>query len=260
MKNNSLVPTEAPALEITDLTVRYGRTNLALNTVSLVVHQAEVVTLMGLNGAGKTTLARSVTGLISQSGGAIVEGRISAFGAEITGQSPRQIIKAGVSQSMEGRRIFAELTVQENLDTGAATRRKSPELSRQQEWVFELFPRLAERRGQVAGYLSGGEQQMLAVGRALMQSPKLLILDEPTLGLSPKFVRIIGETVQAIRSTGASVLLIEQNANMALSVSDRGYILSGGRIAQEGTAMELQADPKLSNRLLGVDHEQEATL
>lgn len=260
MNTGSLEAHEVPALEISDLAVRYGRTITALNAVTLVVHRAEVVTLMGLNGAGKTTLARAVTGLISQSGGAIATGRISAFGTEITGRSPRQIIKAGVSQSMEGRRIFSGLTVQENLDAGAATRRKSPELAQQQDWVFELFPRLAERRRQVAGYLSGGEQQMLAVGRALMQSPKLLVLDEPTLGLSPKFVRIIGETVLAVRSTGASVLLIEQNARMALSVSDRGYILSGGRIAQEGTAMELAADPKLKDRLLGVDHEQEARL
>jgi branched-chain amino acid transport system ATP-binding protein len=247
----------ASALEITDLTVRYGRAVTALSSVSLYVGRGEVVTLMGLNGAGKSTLARSITGLLSHNGGSVMGGTVRSYGQDITRKSPRQIVRLGISQSFEGRRIFSGLTVQENLDVGAATRRRNAQLRQQLAWITELFPRLAERRAQLAGYLSGGEQQMLALGRALMQSPKLLVLDEPTLGLSPIFVTTVRDAVRAVREAGTSVLLIEQNAMMALSVSDRGYILTNGRITGSGTARELRADPTLKERLLGLNDNAE---
>ncbi|WP_448002781.1 ABC transporter ATP-binding protein [Agromyces bauzanensis] len=244
-------PDQAPALEVTALSVRYGRAISALADVSLRVDAGEVVTLMGLNGAGKSTIVRAVTGLLPANGGSITAGAITSFGTVLTGRSPRFIVRHGVAQTMEGRRIFAGLTVQQNLDVGGATRRLADVRDRQAE-VLELFPRLAERRGQLAGLLSGGEQQMLAFGRALMSSPRLLVLDEPTLGLAPKLVSAIGTAIASIRERGTSVLLIEQNAVMALSVADRGYLIEHGRIFREGSATELREDPELQQRLLGL--------
>jgi len=240
-----------PALEVNALSVRYGKAISALADVSLRVDAGEVVTLMGLNGAGKSTIVRAVTGLLPANGGSITAGTITSFGTALAGRSPRFIVRHGVAQTMEGRRIFAGLTVQQNLDVGGATRRPAEVKERQAE-VLELFPRLAERRGQFAGLLSGGEQQMLAFGRALMSSPRLLVLDEPTLGLSPKLVSAIGTAVSTIRQRGTSVLLIEQNAVMALSVADRGYLIEHGRIFREGSATELRDDPELKQRLLGL--------
>lgn len=255
MQSTSPVTTIVPAaLEVSALSVRYGKAISALTDVSIRVDAGEVVTLMGLNGAGKSTIVRAVTGLLPANRGTITTGSITSFGTSLTGRSPRYIVRHGVAQTMEGRRIFAGLTVQQNLDVGGATRRLAQVRERQAE-VLELFPRLAERRGQFAGLLSGGEQQMLAFGRALMSSPRLLVLDEPTLGLSPKLVATIGSAVSAIRQRGTSVLLIEQNATMALSVADRGYLIEHGRIFREGAATELRDDPELKQRLLGIGEE-----
>lgn len=252
MRSTSPETTIAPAaLEVSTLSVRYGKAISALTDVSIRVDAGEVVTLMGLNGAGKSTIVRAITGLLPANRGTITAGSITSFGTSLAGRSPRFIVRHGVAQTMEGRRIFTGLTVQQNLDVGGATRRLAQVRERQAE-VLELFPRLAERRAQFAGLLSGGEQQMLAFGRALMSSPRLLVLDEPTLGLSPKLVAAIGSAVSAIRQRGTSVLLIEQNATMALSVADRGYLIEHGRIFREGAAAELRDDPELKQRLLGI--------
>ncbi|WP_448808534.1 ABC transporter ATP-binding protein [Agromyces bauzanensis] len=252
--NPRATPGGTPALEVSNLSVRYGKAISALADVSLRVDAGEVVTLMGLNGAGKSTIVRAVTGLLPVNGGSITAGTITSYGTALTGRSPRYIVRHGVAQTMEGRRIFAGLTVQQNLEVGGATRRPADVRALQAE-VLDLFPRLAKRRGQLAGLLSGGEQQMLAFGRALMSSPRLLVLDEPTLGLSPKLVTAIGDAISAIRERGTSVLLIEQNAVMALSVADRGYLIEHGRIFREGTAIELRDDPELERRLLGLAEE-----
>lgn len=248
---------EAAALEVQNLSVRYGRSITALRDVSLTVHSGEVVTIMGLNGAGKSTLARAVTGLLPAQGGSVTSGRIRSFDEDITRRSPRAIVRHGVAQTLEGRRIFGAMSVLENLEMGAATVPGSM-LRENRDQVLELFPRLAERRDQAAGLLSGGEQQMLAVARALMSSPRLLVLDEPTLGLSPKLVTFVGDTIRAIQDAGTSVLLIEQNATMALGVADRGYVIEHGRIIHEDTAANLSANEGLQRLLLGLGAEDVA--
>ena len=247
----------APALRIEGLSVRYGRSVTALRDVSLTVADGEVVTLMGLNGAGKSTLARAITGLLPAQGGSISAGAITSFGTSQTRRSPRAIVRHGVAQALEGRRIFGAMTVAENLDMGGATVGAN-ELKANRGRMMDLFPRLAERHDQAAGLLSGGEQQMLAVARALMSSPRLLILDEPTLGLSPKLVTHVRDTIRAIRTAGTSVLLIEQNATMALAVADRGYVIEHGRIVHEAAAAELRADDGLQRLLLGLGSEDAA--
>jgi branched-chain amino acid transport system ATP-binding protein len=242
----------AGGLLIRGLTVSYGRVVTALRGVDMDVPGGSIVAVMGVNGAGKSTLARTVSGLLRYHRGQVVGGTVNFRGADITAWSPRAIVKKGISQSLEGRRVFADLSVADNLRVGGITRRPGAELRERQEWVLELFPRLAQRAKQLAGYLSGGEQQMLALGRALMQSPRLLVLDEPSLGLAPKIVEQIAETVGTIRSTGTSVLLIEQNATMALTVADHGYVLTGGRVVREGPAAELLADPEIQRFHLGL--------
>lgn len=246
-----------PALEIAGLSVRYGRSITALTDVALTVGSDEVVALMGLNGAGKSTLARAVTGLLSSQGGTITAGSVHSYGVALTRRSPRFIVRHGVAQALEGRRIFGEMTVSENLEMGGFVV-SGRELRSNRDQMLELFPRLAERRDQQAGLLSGGEQQMLAVARALMSSPRLLVLDEPTLGLSPKLVRFVGDTIHAIQEAGTSVLLIEQNATMALSVAQRGYVIEHGRIVHEDTAANLRADEGLQRLLLGLGSEDAA--
>ena len=249
--------TAEDALLITGLTARYGRSITPLNEVSLRVGAGEVVTLMGLNGAGKTSLARAVTGLLPAEGGAITTGSITAFGVEIARRSPRFIVRHGVAQTMEGRRIFGPLTVTENLDMGGTTVGTAT-VKQNRERMFELFPRLDERRTQPAGLLSGGEQQMLAVARALMSSPRLVVMDEPTLGLSPKLVSAVRDAIRTIQESGTAVLLIEQNATMALSVADRGYVIEHGRIVHEDTAANLRKDQGLQRLLLGLGSEEVA--
>jgi branched-chain amino acid transport system ATP-binding protein len=256
-RSATTAPERGLALQIAGLSVRYGRSITAVRDVSLTVAAGEVVTLMGLNGAGKSSLARAVTGLLPAQGGSITAGRIHSFGTDVTRRSPRSVVRHGGAQTLEGRRIFGAMTVAENLEMGGVTVRGA-QLRENRDRMLTLFPRLAERRDQAAGLLSGGEQQMLAVARALMSSPRLLVLDEPTLGLSPKLVTFVGDTIRAIGATGTSVLLIEQNATMALAVSDRGYVIEHGRIVHTDTAANLRADEGLQRLLLGLGTEDAA--
>lgn len=244
---------DGSGLTVRDLAVRYGRSNRALEAVTLAVAPASVVAVMGVNGAGKTTLARAITGMLHFHNGVVDGGEILWEGRSIKGMHPAAVVRAGISQTLEGRRIFPELTVEQNLVVGGMTRRNDKELKGVMDSIYDMFPRLAERRLQIAGYLSGGEQQMLAIGRALMQSPRLLVLDEPSLGLAPKLVDQVRLTIGTIRDLGTSVLLIEQNATMALSVSDYGYVLSHGRVNKEGPSADILRDPEIKTFYLGLD-------
>lgn len=233
-------------LEMTGVGAHYGRIQ-ALHEISLTVNEGEVVTLIGANGAGKTTTMRVVSGLRPLSSGSITfDGDdISALRADLR-------VVRGISQAPEGRGIFPGMTVMENLDMGAYTRRDRKELPAEFDRVFELFPRLADRRSQVGGTLSGGEQQMLAIGRALMAKPRLLLLDEPSMGLAPQFIAQIFRIISEINQQGVTVLLVEQNAQQALSRAHRAYVLESGRIVRSGTGADLLADPAIKDAYLGV--------
>ncbi|MDZ7674260.1 MAG: ABC transporter ATP-binding protein [Acidimicrobiales bacterium] len=244
--------TTTEALDLRNLEVVYNDVITVLRGVSLNVSSGEIVTLLGANGAGKTTLLRAVTGLLDLHRGRITKGAIEYQGHDLTRTDPPERVKAGISQVMEGRRVFAELTVEENLRTGAYTVHDRRSVGESRDRVFELFPLLAERRGSTAGYLSGGEQQMLAIGRALMASPTMLLLDEPSLGLAPLIVEQIKEIIQTVNHRGTSVLLVEQNATMALSIADRGYVLETGRVVKEGSSQDLLADDDIREFYLGV--------
>ncbi|WP_018742760.1 ABC transporter ATP-binding protein [Salinispora oceanensis] len=233
-------------LEIDDLTLRYGRIE-ALHGISLHVNEGEVVALIGANGAGKTTTMRAISGLRPVSRGAI---RFN--GEDITNLRADLRVRRGICQSPEGRGIFPGMTVLDNLDMGAYTRRDSAGIAADLKRVFELFPRLAERRRQLGGTLSGGEQQMLAVGRALMARPKLLLLDEPSMGLAPMIIQQIFDIIVEINQQGTTVLLVEQNAQQALSRAHRGYVLETGRIVKEGSGQDLLHDPSVKEAYLGV--------
>ncbi|MFZ4515196.1 MAG: ABC transporter ATP-binding protein [Acidimicrobiia bacterium] len=249
-----LEDTSAPALlMVRDLAVVYGGAIRALQGVNLVVREGSVVALLGANGAGKTTLLRAVSGLLRPNNGAVRAGTIEFRGASALGVDASVLVRRGIAQVMEARRIFAELTVDENLKAGAHTRRNRAEVRANYERVLELFPRLAERRTQTAGYLSGGEQQMVAIGRALMASPTLLLLDEPSLGLAPLIVEQIGAIIAEINRQGTSVLLVEQNAAMALALADYAYVLEHGVVAKRGTAEEMRADTAIQEFYLGGD-------
>ena len=230
-------------LSIKDLTVHYGGIE-AVKGISFDVPQGEIVTLIGANGAGKSSTLRAISGLVKPSGG-----RIEFMGEDITGKDPTHIVTKGVTLVPEGRRIFPDLTVLENLKIGAYLRKD--DLTDDLNWVYELFPRLKERSWQAGGTLSGGEQQMLAVGRALMSRPKLIMMDEPSLGLAPIIVRGIFDIIKEINRRGVTVLLIEQNANMALKTADVGYVMETGRITMTGTGEELLADESVKAAYLG---------
>jgi branched-chain amino acid transport system ATP-binding protein len=232
-------------LEVRDVHTYYGNIE-ALKGVSLEVDEGEVVTLIGSNGAGKSTTLRSISGLTPPR-----EGSIRFAGTEIGETAPQEIVRLGISQAPEGRRIFSRMTVRENLELGAFLRRDQDNLERDLERVFELFPRLLERERQKAGTMSGGEQQMLAIGRALMADPKLLLLDEPSMGLAPILVERIYETIAEINKQGTTILLVEQNANFALGVSKRGYVLETGRVALSDEAGALRANPDVQRAYLG---------
>ncbi len=232
-------------LEIEGLETYYGRVR-ALNGISLTVDQGEVVALIGSNGAGKTTTLRTISGLLRPARGSIV-----FSGQPITDVPAARRVGLGICQSPEGRRLFARMTVQDNLTLGAYTRRDRDGVQKDQARVFELFPRLKERATQIAGTLSGGEQQMLAIARALLSRPRLLMLDEPSLGLSPILVRAIFEVIRDINATGTTVLLIEQNAREALALATRGYVLEVGRIVQEDSAANLLASESVRAAYLG---------
>ncbi|HLL69608.1 MAG TPA: ABC transporter ATP-binding protein [Micromonosporaceae bacterium] len=233
-------------LEIKDLTVRYGRIE-ALHGISLTVSEGEIVALIGANGAGKTTTMRAISGLQ-----AVAEGSISFAGEDITRLRADLRVIRGICQAPEGRGIFPGMTVLENLDMGAYTRKDTAGVAADLERVLTLFPRLAERRKQAGGTLSGGEQQMLAVGRALMSRPKLLLLDEPSMGLAPMVIQQIFEIVTEINSQGTTILLVEQNAQQALSRAHRGYVLETGRLVKKGTGQDLLHDPAVKEAYLGV--------
>jgi branched-chain amino acid transport system ATP-binding protein len=231
-------------LEVRDLHVYYGEIH-ALKGVSFSVGEGEIVTLLGNNGAGKTTTLRALSGLLAPRTGEVRLDQTSLLAV-----APHDIVQKGITHVPEGRRIFNRLTVTENLEMGAYTR-SDREVGRDLEEVFTVFPRLKERRVQVAGTLSGGEQQMLAIGRALMARPRLLLLDEPSMGLAPLLVEQIFETVLTINRRGVTILLVEQNAAMALSIAGRGYVLETGRIALEGGAAELADNPEVRRAYLG---------
>jgi branched-chain amino acid transport system ATP-binding protein len=234
-----------PVLEIRDIHTFYGSIQ-ALKGVSLTVNEGEVVTLLGANGAGKTTTLRSIQGLNRPR-----QGSIRFQGREITSTPPHDIVKRGIAQSPEGRRLFPRMTVTENLEMGAFQRNDRSAIKEDMDHVFELFPRLHERRGQKAGTMSGGEQQMCAIGRALMARPKLLLLDEPSLGLAPIFVERIFEIIQRINQEGTSILLVEQNALMALDHANRGYVLETGRVALADSAAALKTNEQVRKTYLG---------
>jgi branched-chain amino acid transport system ATP-binding protein len=237
-----------PLLEVRDAVVRYGRIE-ALHGVSLVVNQGELVTLLGANGAGKTTLMRAISGLLPLSGGSIwFDGR------DITRVKAHRRVIDGLVQAPEGRGVFPGMTVADNLEMGCYGRKFESKAAHDERlnWVFETFPRLAERRKQVGGTLSGGEQQMLAIGRALMARPRVLLLDEPSMGLAPMVISQIFGIIAEINAQGTTVLLVEQNAQQALSRSDRAYILETGSVTREGVARELLADDTIRAAYLGV--------
>jgi branched-chain amino acid transport system ATP-binding protein len=237
--------TGGPILEVADLHVYYGAIH-ALKGVSLRVGEGEIVTLIGSNGAGKSTTLRAINGLNRAR-----NGTIRFRGNEITGASPHSIVKNGIAQSPEGRRLFPRMSVTENLEMGAFQRSDKENFASDMERVFELFPRLKERRTQKAGTMSGGEQQMCAIGRALMARPRLLLLDEPSMGLAPIFVDRIFETIVEVNKQGTPVLLVEQNALMALEVAHRGYVMETGHIALEGEAAELKTNDQVRATYLG---------
>lgn len=232
-------------LTIDNLAVHYGRIQ-ALQGVNIHIQEGEIVTLIGANGAGKTSTLRAVSGLVPSSAG-----RIFFAGRDVTHLGPRAIVRAGISHCPEGRQVFPRLTVQENLELGAYTRRDRHNLRGDYERIFSYFPILAERRAQLAGTLSGGEQQMLAIGRALMSRPRLLMLDEPSLGLAPLLVEKIFQIIQDINRAGVTVLLIEQNAYQALQIAQRGYVMETGRVALSGPASSLLENDHVRRAYLG---------
>jgi branched-chain amino acid transport system ATP-binding protein len=239
------------ALGLNNLEVVYNEVVLVLRGVSLDLPEGQIVTILGANGAGKTTLLRAITGLLSVHHGRVTKGSVQLFGTDITRADPAARVKSGLAQVMEGRRIFAELTVDENLRAGGMAAAASDHEANV-ERVLGLFPILAERLRSTAGYLSGGEQQMLAIGRALMASPKLLLLDEPSLGLAPRIVEQIRDIIVQVNEQGTSVLLVEQNATMALRIAHHGYVLEHGRIVKDGPGSVLLEDKDIREFYLGI--------
>lgn len=234
-------------LEINNVHAYYGNIH-ALKGISLTVNEGEIVTLIGANGAGKTTTLRSISGLLHPRDGSIQLG-----GEDLRQYKAHELVRRGVAMVPEGRGIFARLSVVENLEMGAYHRKDRSNIKKEMEHVYELFPRLRERRNQVAGTLSGGEQQMLATGRALMSRPTLLLLDEPSMGLAPILVETIFEIIKEINSTGTTILLVEQNAHMALQIADRGYVLQTGEIVLSDSAAALQANSMVQKAYLGIE-------
>jgi branched-chain amino acid transport system ATP-binding protein len=232
-------------LKLENINASYGYIH-ALKNVSLEIKEGNIVTLLGANGAGKTSILKVISGLLRPQ-----SGRVSLHDKDLTGQPPDKVVKQGIIQSPEGRQVFPELTVKENLQIGAYTQKNRSEANESLEKVFHYFPRLKEREKQDAGTLSGGEQQMLAIGRALMAKPKLLLLDEPSLGLAPLIVKDIFTIVKEINQQGTTVFLVEQNANQALSISHYAYIMETGKVTHHGPAAEIKNDPKIKQAYLG---------
>lgn len=240
------------AMEVDALSVVYQRSIKALQGVSLAVPQGEVVAILGANGAGKTTFLRTISGLLGFHGGAITSGSYRLWDRSAEKLAPQSIVRRGVSQVMEGRRIMAQMTVEENLDLGAISVRSRRETAERKHQLLEQFPWLGERLHSVAGYLSGGEQQMLAIARALMSNPRFIILDEPSLGLAPIIARQIADIIAEIAADGTTVLLVEQNAAMALSLCSYAYVFQTGKVAKQGTAEDLLDDQYIQELYLGL--------
>ena len=234
-----------PLLELNDVRAAYGRME-ALHGINICVERREIVTIIGANGAGKTTTLNAICGIVR-----VTEGSILLDGEEIANRPTKDVVRMGLSQVPEGRKLFSELTVAENLEMGAYLRKRGQETRADMEYVFELFPRLKERRRQVAGSLSGGEQQMCAIGRALMAKPRILLLDEPSLGLAPLLVKQIFEIIKRLQRGGVTILLVEQNAKMALETAQRAYVMETGRLTMDGDAETLLNDPSIQNAYLG---------
>jgi branched-chain amino acid transport system ATP-binding protein len=240
-------------LRIKNVHTYYGRI-MALENVSLHVSAGEIVSLVGANGAGKTTILNTISGLIP-----CAQGEVYFEDRKMNGLAPEKVVAAGISQVPEGRQVFGPLTVLENLELGAYLRFRKKEkeaIEKDLEWIFQLFPRLKERIKQIAGTLSGGEQQMLAIGRALMARPKLLLLDEPSMGLAPLVVRDIMNTVSQLRDSGVTILMVEQNARASLTISDRGYVLETGRVVLQGASDDLLNDSDVKRAYLGKDYKK----
>jgi branched-chain amino acid transport system ATP-binding protein len=232
-------------LKVENIFVNYGAIK-ALQDVSFQINEGEIVALIGANGAGKTTILNTISNIVPS-----VSGKISYLGKDVTKTPPHDIVKLGISQVPEGRRVFAKMSVLENLEMGAYTRNDKAEIASDMEKIFQRFPRLLERKKQPAKTLSGGEQQMLAMGRALMSRPKLLLLDEPSMGLAPMLVEQIFQIIQEINKGGTTILLVEQNANMALSIAHRAYVLETGEVVLQGDAKELASNPEVRKAYLG---------
>lgn len=232
-------------LKVDNINVFYGNIH-ALKDLSLEVNEGEIVTLIGANGAGKSTLLKTLSGLLKPK-----TGKITYFDKPIHGKQAQMIVKDGISHVPEGRRVFANMTVEENLELGAFLRKDKKEIQQDIQKVYDVFPRLLERRKQLSGTLSGGEQQMLAMGRAMMARPKLLLLDEPSMGLAPIMVQTIFQVIEDINKGGTTILLVEQNANMALSVANRGYCLETGKVTISGSAKDLQESEEIKKAYLG---------
>lgn len=238
-------------VSVKDLEVLYGKAICALRDVSLEVGRGEVVALLGANGAGKTTLLRSIAGLLGQHGAAISAGSIRVAGIPVSGRNPGQVTALGARLVMEGRRLFGNMSVRDNLLTGASQLTRRAARNAAVEQVMERFPILRERSDQQAGLLSGGQQQVVAIARALVSSPKLLMLDEPSLGLSPQAASSVADLIRDLHAEGMSILLVEQNVNMALALADVAYVLNRGAVVRRGTSAELRSDPQLSDLYLG---------
>lgn len=239
-------------LTVENLEVVYNDVILVLRGISLEVGDGQIAALLGANGAGKTTTLRAITGLLEIHEGDITKGEIELDGRRITHDDPSRRVELGISQVMEGRRVFGELSVEDNLRTGAYVNKSKAKVDEAHDRVMSLFPQLKERRNATAGYLSGGEQQMLAIGRALMQDPKLLILDEPSLGLAPLLVQEVRDIIVEINEQGTAVLLIEQNASMALSIAHHGYIMETGKMVMDGDPTKLLKDEDVKEFYLGL--------
>ena len=242
-------------LEVANLEVVYNDVVLVLRGLSIEVRDGQIVALLGANGAGKTTALRAITGLLDVHEGDVTKGTITFDGKRIDSMEPSKIVRSGITQVLEGRRIFVEMSVEDNLRAGGYTNRKRSSVMESYDRVMDLFPLLADRRRDTAGYLSGGEQQMLAIGRALMADPKLLILDEPSLGLAPMLVQQIRDIIVDINRQGTGVLLIEQNASMALSIADYGYIMEVGKVVMDGDPRKLLQDEDVQEFYLGLHGE-----
>jgi branched-chain amino acid transport system ATP-binding protein len=239
-------------LHINNAEVIYNKVILVLKGLSLHVPEGKIVALLGANGAGKSTTLKAISGLLKSEEGEVTEGSISFMGEQINNSSPEDIVRKGIFQVMEGRRVFDDMTVEENIIVGGHTRKDKAGFKRDIELVYDYFPRLRERRNQLSGYLSGGEQQMLAIGRALMARPKLMLLDEPSLGIAPLLVQEIFQLIKKINTEEkTTILLVEQNANVAFSISDHAYIMEGGRVVLGGTTEEMKANANVKEFYLG---------